>query len=70
MIGKCPSCGETVTRLVGTKVPVECDQESHTAIAYSCPHCNVVLGCQEAEVSHHEDVARAIDEAFRKRGML
>jgi len=73
MIGKCPGCGNSVTRLDCNTVDLTIGVQSWHAVTYNCPTCHTVLGCQIDPIALRSDIvamtAETVVKRLRERGM-
>jgi hypothetical protein len=65
MAGQCPKCDGMVGRLVGDSLKVNVGGNEFDALAYECPLCNAILGCEIDPVSLHHLTVDAIMKALK-----
>lgn len=68
MAGKCPKCGKWVDHVGSFELLAgEPLQDKRHALAYTCPFCQTILGCQLDPITLRADmVEQVVDELFKR----
>jgi hypothetical protein len=66
MSGKCPKCGEFIDHVGCFRLKAgDPFADKSWALAYTCPSCSTILGCQVDPIALKEDTVDAVVERLR-----